>query len=299
MNQAWENTFRSWGAAPSATEQEKMENAETAIRKAITADSKLSVMNISIIPQGSYRSKTNVRLDSDVDIAVCLNSTFFTRYPAGKTNEDYGNTASPISYSQFRSLVTAALSNYFGDQHTTPGNKAIDVHSNSYRVDADVVPALAYRYYHGEGREQFIEPTGVSFDTSDGKRIINWPEQTYANGLEKHNGTGQRFRKLVRIVKRLRNRMQEKGITSAVDIGSFLIESMVWNAPDTAFGNDTYFADVREVMAHCFNDTLPNGRHAELCEVNDIKLLFGQHQAWTLERAHAFFSSAWDHVGFN
>lgn len=294
---SWEDTFRSWGAAPSATEQQKMENAETAIRKAVKADPKLSAMDISIIRQGSYRSRTNVRQDSDVDIAVCLHSTFFPHYPPGKTKEHYNNIDATISYADYRGLVATAMSNYFGAQNTSLGNKAIDIHSNTYRVDADVVPTFAYRHYNGEGVDDYIQPTGVGFDAKDRGRIINWPEQTYQNGLDKHEQTNQRFRKMVRIVKRLRNHMQEKGIKEANDVGSFLIESMTWNAPSTAFGHDTYHADVREVLAHSSNLTLLNGSHATLREVNNIKLLFGTHQAWTREQAHAFFSKAWDYLG--
>jgi len=91
--------------------------------------------------------------------------------------------------------------------------------------------------------------------------------------------------------------MQDDHVDEAADIASFLIESMIWTAPDSAFGHETYSADVRAALAHCFNQTLPNGSHKTLCEVNDIKLLFGAHQPWTIDDAHAFFSKAWDYVG--
>ena len=80
-------TFKSWGSAPGITEQEKMENTESSIRKAIKAHAKLSGMDISIIPQGSYKSKTNVKNDSDVDICVCLNSLFW-KIPSGKNSRN-------------------------------------------------------------------------------------------------------------------------------------------------------------------------------------------------------------------
>ncbi len=295
----WEDTFRTWGAAPSATEQQKMENAETAIRKAVSANTRLAAMDISIVPQGSYKARTNVRLDSDVDIAIRLNSTFFARYPEGKTREDFGNSEGSISFREFRNLVHTAMVDYFGHANVTPGNKAFDIHSNTYRVDADVVPALAYRYYYGNGESDYIDPVGTAFlYAGDGHRIVNWPHQSYENGRDKHERTGKRFRKMVRIVKRLRNKMQDERIAAARDIGSFLIESMVWNAPDGHFNHTDYQDDVRSVLAYCFNETLPNGSHAGLCEVNDRKYLYGSHQAWTREKAHDFFSAAWDHVGF-
>jgi hypothetical protein len=295
---SWEETFKSWGAPPGKTEKEKMENAETAIRKAIKANAKLSDMDISIILQGSYRSRTNVRNDSDVDICVCLNSTFFRRYPPSKTQTDYYHTDGSITFREFKNLVHTALGDHFGYDNITPGNKAFDIHSNTYRVDADVVPAFAYRYYHGDGWNDYHDPTGIAFDTDDGKRIINWPHHTYENCKAKQECTGERYRKMTRILKRLRNKLQNEKNAAAKDIPSFLIQSMVWSAPDDCFNRDTYTADVRAVLAHCFNETLEKGSHATLKEVNDMKYIFGEHQPCTREKAHAFFSAAWDHIGF-
>ena len=94
----WEETFSSWAKGPSATEQARCENAEAAIRKALAAHWKLADMDVTIFAQGSYRNKTNVKQDSDVDICVRLNSTFFGEYPEGKTREYFGNTAGSISF---------------------------------------------------------------------------------------------------------------------------------------------------------------------------------------------------------
>ncbi len=72
---SWEDKFTSWAKAPGVTEQQKCDNAETAIRNALAAHSKLSTMDVTVFAQGSYRNKTNVHMDSDVDICVRLNST--------------------------------------------------------------------------------------------------------------------------------------------------------------------------------------------------------------------------------
>ena len=56
-----------------------------------------------MFPQGSYRHKTNVRADSDVDICVRLNTTFFPDYPAGKTKEDFLNIDGTIAFADSRS----------------------------------------------------------------------------------------------------------------------------------------------------------------------------------------------------
>jgi len=296
---SWEDTFRSWGSPPGKTEKEKMENTENAIKKAIHNDERLSSMDILVFAQGSYKARTNVKQDSDVDVCVRLNSPFFARYPEGKTREDYGNIEGSISFAEFKNLVEIALINHFGSDTVSRGNKAFDVHSNSYRVDADVLPALAYRYYNGDGENDYIKPVGVGFLTDRGVRINNWPKQAYNNGVKKQSNTGERYKKMVRIMKKMRNKMQEDDIAAAMDVPSFLIESLVWNVPDNGFNHDDYYDDVRYVIAYCFNKTLKDEECKEMCEVNDIKYLFHSSQPWTREQAHNFFSAAWDYVGFD
>jgi hypothetical protein len=297
---SWEDTFQTWGSPPSKTEWEKMENTEAAIKKAIHNDPALSKMekHISILAQGSYNGRTSVKQDSDVDICVCLNSTFFARYPKGKTRENYGNIEGDITFKDFKDLVEKALKNYFGSDQVTRGNKAFDVHSNTYRVDADVLAAFAYRHYTGDGEEDYIKPVGIGFLTDENVRINNWPKQAYENGVAKQDMTGERFKKMVRIVKRLRNKMQDENISAALNAPSFLIESLVWNVPDDGFNHDDYYDDVRHVIADCFNKTLSDDTCNDLREVNNIKYLFHVAQPWTREQAHNFFNATWDYIGF-
>ncbi|MEK6646741.1 MAG: nucleotidyltransferase [Candidatus Firestonebacteria bacterium] len=295
---SWEDTFRSWGGPPGQTEKEKTENTENAIKNAIQKDNKLSQMDISVFVQGSYKSQTSVRQDSDVDFCVRLNSTFFARYPEGKTCEDYGNINGSITFTDFKNLVEIALKEHFGGDKVVRGNKAFDIHSNSYRVDADVVPAFAYRYYNGNGKEDYITPVGIGFRTDEGIRINNWPNQVYDNGVAKQDNTGGRYKKMVRVVKKLRNKMQDDNIKAALNIPSFLIESLVWNVPDNGFNHDDYYDDVRHVIADCFNKTIKDEDCKELCEVNNIQYLFHLSQPWNRTQAHSFFNAIWNYIGF-
>jgi hypothetical protein len=294
----WEATFTSWAKGPGTTEQTKCENAESAIRKAIAAHSELSAMNISIFAQGSYRNRTNVRQNSDVDICVRLNSTFFEKYPEGMTREDFGNIAGSISFAKFKNLVQKALEDYFDENSVTRGDKAFNIHANTYRIDADVVPTFEHRRYvlKSDGGHYIL--SGIGFDTDAGKHIVNWPHQHYDNGLEKHESTSRRYRKIIRILKRLRDQMQEEGIEAANDIASCLIESLVWNVPNEGFGHDTLRADVRHVLAHLFNNTRKDIECSKWLEVSKLKYLFRPSQPWTREQAHKFISAAWDYIGF-
>ena len=294
----WEETFNQWSKPPGKTEQDKMDNAETAIKKAIAKHDRLSNMDITVSTQGSYQANTNVTQDSDVDVCVRLNSTFFVRYPEGKNRENYGNIAGSISFSTYKDLVHEALNDHFGVQYVTHGDKAFYIHSNSYRVDADVLPAFAYRYYYGDSYEDYIQPVGVAFIPDKGGRIENWPDQTYSNGVDKNKATSLRYKKIIRIIKNLRNEMQEEKINAANNIASFLIESLVWNTPDNYFNCTNYTDDVKNVLAHTFNATMSDEKCDKWYEVNEIKYLFRLSQPWSRIQAHNFLLAAWDYIGF-
>jgi hypothetical protein len=288
--------INSWAQGPGTTEDQKCQNAEQAVQKAIASNAQLETMDVSVFTQGSYRARTNVRKESDVDLCVCLNSTFSTNYPPGKTDADYGLRDSDFTFGVFKDLVGKALTSYFGSDYVKRGNKAFDVHENSYRVDADVLPALQHRRYFRDGSNKYHE--GIYFKTDDGSRIGNWAEQNYQNGVTKNDETRRYYKRVVRIVKRLRYQMEEDGIAAARSIPSFLVECLIWNVPSSGFFHTTYKDDLQYALAHTFNATINDERCKEWGEVNELKYLFRANQKWTREQAHSFLSAAWDYVGF-
>lgn len=294
MTRDWESTFRAWGQSPSQTEREKCENAERAIRKAIAASSSLATRSITVFAQGSYANRTNVRQDSDVDICVMCGDVFFFDLPPGVQREHYGIQPASYEYSQFKNEVNSALVNYFGSSAVTRGNKAFDVHANTYRVDADVVPVFGYRRYTSATAYH----AGTKFQSDMGVDVINWPQQNYDNGVAKNGRTGERFKAMVRILKRLRNEMMGAGHTAADPIPSFLNECLVWNVPDENFNHTGYIADVRHVIAHLWNETRSDSTCNEWGEINELKYLFRGLQPWTREQVNAFLHAAWNYIGF-
>ena len=88
--------------------------------------------------------------------------------------------------------------------------------------------------------------------------------------------------------------MVEDGASPVVQ--SYLIESLVYNSPDTDFLAGTWAQRVRNVLAHIWNDTMEDGAEKRWFEVNGIKYLFHVHQKWTLAEARAFADAAWQYV---
>jgi hypothetical protein len=297
---SWEDTLQSWAKPPAETEQTKCDNAVRAVRKAIDASSALKGRSIRVFAQGSYRNRTNVRTESDVDVCVLCTEVCFVDYALseGLTDTDVGLVDHPYMYAEFKSDVEKALRSYFGSAAISRGDKAFDIHENTYRVDADAVACFEHRRYQRYSTGGFYHYSGTEFRPDKGGRVINWPEQNYENGVAKNKETGQRFKDIVRILKRLRNKMDDEKIAPAKPIPSFLVECLVWNVPNDRFGHDTYAADVRWALADLFNNT----RNVEDCkewgEVNELKYLFRSGQPWTMEQAHSFTAAAWDYLGF-
>ncbi|MBW2739382.1 MAG: nucleotidyltransferase [Deltaproteobacteria bacterium] len=295
MSRDWEAQFREWAKPPGKSEQDRCDNAASAIRNAIKASDKLRVRDVSIFAQGSYRNNTNVRKDSDVDIGILCTDTFFhDPLPEGWTQERLGFSDVTYHYDQYKNEVEEALVNYFGRTAVKRGNKAIDVHETSYHVEADVAAFFEHRRYKGDGT--YLE--GVELRTDkENRRIINWPEQHYENGVGKNNATGTRFKSIVRVLKSLSNEMTGQGVGGA-DVPGFLVECLVWNVPNNEFQNSTYRADVRAALAFLFNNTRSHDDCKDWGEVSDLIYLFHSEQKWTWQQAHAFTSAAWDYIGF-
>jgi len=294
MVRDWEDQFREWAKPPGKTEQERCDNAVSAIRNAIRANNNLSARNISIFTQGSYRNNTNVRKDSDVDIGIlCTDTFFYAPLPDGWTPEKLGISIATYHYEQYKNEVEEALVNYFGRSAVKRGNKAFDIHETSYHVEADVAAFFEHRRYQTDGRYL----SGVELLTDKEKqRIINWPEQHYENGVNKNTQTGTRFKSIVRICKALSVEMTEAQISRG-DIPGFLIECLVWNVPNDRFQHSRYISDVEAALLFLYENT----KTADLCqewgEVSELKYLFRDSQKWTVEQANAFTVAAWNFIG--
>lgn len=301
----WETVLKSWIKPASATEDAKREYTASEISAAIRASS-IPASAVKIYAKGSYANNTNVRADSDVDIAVEWTDLFhydLTGDVEGRSREEMGITPASGAYSgptgagQFKDAVENALVCQFGRAAVTRGNKALTVRESRRSLAADVVACFSYRRYFSLnplGTPRFHEGTYLTPDR--GGKVINWPQQHYDNGVTKNDATGRRFKRMVRVLKRLENEMVEKGVIA--EVPSYLIECLVYNVPNEHFGHTRYVDDLRAVLAVIFNETMATGSAGEWIEVNALKWLFRGEQKWTPEQAHAFAGKAWDYVGF-
>jgi hypothetical protein len=204
------------------------------------SDAPYSAKDVSIFLQGSYGNDTNIYADSDVDIVIRLDATFYKDLSdlsdAEKVAYKGAFSDASYSYNQFRTDVIQHLRTHYGSA-VQPGKKAIFIQGNESRRDADVLAAAQYRKYRrfqSLSDQRYVE--GIVFWTTDGAEIINYPKQHSANCTTKHQETKSWFKPTVRILKNMRNAMIAKGYIKDGLAPSYFLEGMLYNVPNDKFG---------------------------------------------------------------
>jgi hypothetical protein len=299
MARNWGETFGSWTGAEGTVEEDKAQRTLQRVRDALQAATSLASEDVVIYPKGSYPNRTNVVRDSDIDVAVELTSLRqheFTHDASDLGLSDVGLTRYTGSFdvTKFKDYVEEALRAQFSAARVTRGNKAIRIEATNTTLPVDVVPCQTL-VIHTSATHSHI---GIEIRPDRGARIINYPRQHLEQGLMKNDGTSKRYKRTVRILKRLENEMVSKHIISVVP--SFLIESLVWNVRrETFMTPSTWDEVVRSVIVDSHRMTVDDDAASDLVEANAIKYLFHVSQPWTRKQANDFLHAAWSYVGFN
>jgi hypothetical protein len=301
-----EPTLRSWTKKSSDNEEARRDRTEREVRAAFANSSRLAGVPLKIYVKGSYANNTNVRLDYDVDVAVEYRGMYYIDATGAEADvrkaafaaPDYGGPYGGVQgASKFKADVEHALSQHFGSSAIERGNLSLRVRERKTTLPADIVPCFTYRYVHGrDWRRQPLYHEGTRLYPDQGPYIHNWPQQQYDRGVAKNLATGRRYKRLVRALKRLENKLVVA--ETIAPLPSFFMECLVYNVPNGKFGHLTYAADMRAVLACIFNSTLDDAQCERWLEASERKWLFGHGQSWTQRQAHQLADAAWDYLGF-
>lgn len=290
-----EDTLNNWRYPASDTEETKLANAEKMVREAIKDSEELKNKSTDIFGQGSYANDTNVKINSDIDINVCLSDTIFIQIPEGKKQEDFGYSDSDYKFSEYKDAVERALVKKFGRKDVVRNDKCITVLANANRVEADVVPTFKYNRHDDNGEKAI----GTKFITDEGYPVINYPLQHIENGKLKNSQTQRRFKRLARIFKRLRYKMIEDKIPVSDNVTSFLIECLLWNVPNKIFNDyDTWTERFKQSIIFLYNKTKEDKDCKEWGEVSELLYLFHSRRKWSREDVNSFLLQAWKYLEF-
>jgi hypothetical protein len=278
-----------WTRPAFGNEEQLAADTEAAIRNAINNHQTLRGMDIRIVPKGSFKNNTNVRRDSDVDIAVVNQRHISMEYTDGATMAHTGLMPyTGISAADYKAAVGQALRSEFGAANVDgSGNRVFRLRGSATVMDADVIPATRYWF---AGQDWHHEGIGLILDQSDGRTHFNYPDQHFDNGVAKNNRTGRRYKRSVRIMKSIENRLVSDNAVTAFP--SFLIECLAYNVPDHIYNATADWRTlIMNICVHVWGyvSKLPEPADGlRWLEVNGHKYLFGPHQRWTKREAQNF-----------
>lgn len=265
------------------------------IRQAISAHTALNGCDLNVFAKGSYANNTNVRADSDVDIAVeCKEAIYWEEEQPGL----YTSAAPYVGIwtpDKLRAELISALRVKFPEHVDATGSTAIQIHSGSSRVDADVVPCFSYRYHMNSNESR----PGTKIFKTDSSSLVNYPNQQLENGRAKNNRTNYNFKKGARLLKRVENAIASAKVFK--ELPSYFIECLAYNCPDSLFDQATWTAKLRAMLVHIWEGLQgeePTDQSKRWVEVNECFFLFHNAQKWTRADGREFAKAAWNYFEF-
>ena len=270
--------------AASRNESAKLDRSEAMVRDAIYGSKFENI--VDIFGKGSYKNNTNVRLNSDMDICIVYTPTFQFDIPQGDTPEEHNITPKydPYTFSIFKSELTELMKEKFGKDNVITKNKCIHIKENTYHSEIDVVPSWYFRDYKYK-YVPLLYTKGIVLWSENSEKVINYPIQHYDNGVNKNDRTRRRYKRLVRIIKNLKIEMEESGYYNNPNITSFLIESLVYNMPDSNFliENECYDWNdiVKNFILFIYGSTKENCNDYELWKEVSEELPLMRNHKWT------------------
>ncbi|MDD4111316.1 MAG: nucleotidyltransferase [Clostridia bacterium] len=277
-------------------EEERAEKTKEIVKS--TIDTYLSDLKIRVFAKGSYPNNTNVRQDSDIDIAVELEDKINLEYSNGVGFSTTGlYPYSGISELNFKLRLQKALETKFGKKVIdSTGNKVFRIRGSDKILNADVIPCTTYRFYYDRTPFGYRQGIQLILNKPDGRRYFNYPDQHYANGISKNTSTKLRFKNVTRILKNINGYISENyGLQPSP---SFMIESMLYNVDNSVYIlNETWrgiaLRSCENIWSYLNNDESKLMDLLKWKEVNGYKFLFHNYQKWTKDDAKQFIKNAY------
>lgn len=284
------NQLSIWANAPTST---KPKYTHEHVREAISLSENLKGKDYKIYLQGSYANSTNIKVDSDIDIVIQLNSTF--NHDTSKLTLDQkelfnqAHKGATYHFVDFKVDIIQALESYFDQSRIKIGNKSIKLIGDNYLSNTDIVPCLQYRNYNSfdiNNKNDYVE--GIKFwTTNENKEIVNYPKIHESNGKYKNqvNRTNSKYKDVVRIVKNIKKKLIEDNVLNSKMAPSYFLECAIYNVPDSYFVYD-YQMSLEQSLGFILNECDPS----RMRTVSEQHLLFGPNEwQWNVNNAGIFF----------
>jgi hypothetical protein len=301
--QSWNDRLEHWERPASDSEEAMIGRAASMVRQVMSADPWFVAEGVQIEQQGSYYNNTNVRKESDIDLRA-VHPDIHIQYGPGVRESDayrafgYHGTGKTYidSLARLRRQIVMQLGSRFGGNIDASGRKAIRVNGiPGSRATVDIAPCFVLdRIGQNPLTSRYWQVKGVTILCTDGSWTFSFPDQHHANGVAKRTRTRLRFKKIVRMAKRLRDELVQQGAIRAKEVPSFLVESLVYGVEDEAFlveSGDRYDR-LQRVMSR-INAQLHDAAWCNSAtDITKLENLFGNDKGWTAASARQFAHAA-------
>jgi hypothetical protein len=301
---SWNDRLTHWERPASESEEVQIERAASMVRFALTENTWLRNEGVAVSAQGSYFNNTNVRLESDMDLRAAhplIRIEYAQNVVVEAALAAHGIPQSGRYFSDVvidvRREIRLCLGQKFGAANVdAEGNKAIRLKKlPGSRADVDIVPTFNYVWmWWDDLAGGYGRANGVTILGKDGTWVNNFPDQHYANGVSKRERTRQRFKRFVRIFKRLRDELVRERKLAVGRVPSFLIECLTYAVEDAYFmvETDDRYDRAKRILSRMW-ELLDNALWVSTAtEINGIKFLFRVTQPWTGDGAKGFVALA-------
>lgn len=270
------------------------QSAHTAVRSELDEHLRPEVLRgVRDFLQGSYRNKTSIYQDSDVDLVLCYEGVCSYDFSELTFNDQIRaqvqvpKNLTGYSFHHFRSEVVEALVKGFGaDQVDLSGKKSIKVKGvPGERFHADVIPCIPYRRYtQWTGSLQTGFVPGIALWTTDTSRqVVNYPDQHITNGWAKNKAASEAYKPTVRMYKNIRNAAVAARLLEAGVARSYFVECLLSNVPAGQFtkgATDTFIQTCSWLASNTGSNFM--------CQNGEVRLFGDTPEQWSLDRAWAF-----------
>ncbi len=248
-----ESQLETWSHQGAVT---KSAETHRSLRAALAAHTWPTGMGHYEYLQGSYPNATNIRGNSDVDLAVQTDSVQYSNLTQEEKQRRRFKTGA-FGWAAFRNEVAMALKTYYGEGLVDDsGNNSIKVLPSASRLPADVVPCVLYREYKDLG----AIADGMTFWTRiTNTQIINYPKIHIKNGASKNDTTSGHYKPSVRMFKNARENISTPGVNGGSKYPSYFVECLLYNVPATCYSSsrqNTFVAVLKHLCDMRDNDTL-------------------------------------------
>ena len=272
-------------------QEERAEETKETVKFAV--ENHLRDLRVRVFAKGSYPNNTNVRYDSDIDVAVELQDMINLQYADGISFSNTGlSSYTGISELSFKQRLQQALEAEFGKNVVdSSGNKVFRIRGSDKILDADIIPCTTFRYYYAGSSTSYNQGIQLILNTPDGITHFNYPDQHLESGVRKNTSTMKRFKRLARILKNANGHMSKNNISTPFP--SFMIESLAHNVSDLIYiGNNTWrdivLRGCEEIWAYLEKEEYSLPEISRWREVSGCKYLFHGQQNWTRDTARQF-----------